>query len=274
MEPEDPYSPRTFKGALRRSLVFGPAKQKGPFLPVVVSFFMLMFVLLTAITAPDGQMKRRYPWLEDDALDKFMASWAFEVLAGAALVCLLFCVASYRRVINRNSEIAKPPWFAATIATLGLLGVGAVTMWLLFLEADKADASDRPKMRIDAIKTAATVVVGTTGAGALFFSLRRHWVGERDRVGERFNKSIDLLANESKLVQVSGLVMLERMMIENPEYNNSAAEILNYFRMVNYGPERLIAERILIRNDRLHLATEPNLPAEQEDWPISGQVPE
>ncbi|MDG4835315.1 hypothetical protein O7631_02150 [Micromonospora sp. WMMD967] len=241
-------------------LAFGPRRRKrvSPALPYLAAIVQIPILAIVLSLGDDGKS----PWLDryarlfngaNSGNGWIVLGWWREALVLAVLFLLLVALQRSLRSRANNVGLSKPPWILIMLIAAAALSVGGLTLLMLFHEASRAKLDAQPQLRIDAIKTAATVVVGTTGVGALLVSLRRHWMGEGDRVSESFNKAIDLLAHEAKIVQVSGLVMLERLMIAHPEYDFSAAEIINYYRLESTGYENWIARRILHRQHHFEL---------------------
>jgi uncharacterized protein YjbI with pentapeptide repeats len=79
-----------------------------------------------------------------------------------------------------DGELRVMPWWLVLLGLLlAVLSGWLMLSWLLG-EADHAVAADvRATLRIDAIRTALTVVAGTGGGLALLLAGRRQWIGER-----------------------------------------------------------------------------------------------
>jgi len=152
------------------------------------------------------------------------------------------------------------------VAAAVLVGVGVgVAVWLL-IAFGSGTPSDSAKL--DAIKTAGTIVVGTGGAGALWLAARRQRTGEialkqRDldhalqarvaaetkahqervaddarqdaaerRVTELYTKAADQLGSDKAPVRLAGLYALERLAQSNPEHRQTVVNVLcAYLRM-------------------------------------------
>ncbi|GGL95970.1 MULTISPECIES: pentapeptide repeat-containing protein [Micromonospora] len=80
---------------------------------------------------------------------------------------------------GRTDELRVMPWWLALVGLLVALGAGWLVLDLLLAEADRAAAPDtRAGLRIDAIRTGLTVVVGTGGGMAFLLAARRQWLTE------------------------------------------------------------------------------------------------
>jgi hypothetical protein len=178
--------------------------------------------------------------------------WGFEILCG--LAALLLAIGAYR--YNRSYKLARgvkrPPWVIGTLLGIAALTIGGIALLVLLREADKVKPDSRPQTRIEAIKTAATVVVGTSGIGALFLGARRHWTSEADRLDERFRKAVELLESDKGVVRVSGMVALERLAQRNPEFEYGAAQILEYCRSDDPEEEKNVARTILMNRHQYY----------------------
>lgn len=110
---------------------------------------------------------------------------------------------------------------------IGLLAVGAAAVWILVVLF--GGGSDSDKQRLDVVRTAGTIVVGTGGVAALYLAARRQQSAERTlehqrevaasneldarerRVSEQYTKAADQLGSEKAPVRMAGLYALERL---------------------------------------------------------------
>ncbi|MFE0028596.1 pentapeptide repeat-containing protein [Amycolatopsis sp. NPDC059021] len=122
--------------------------------------------------------------------------------------------------------------------------------------------------RLDALRTAANVVVGTGGAAALLLAARRQRSAELDlvqkdhdatqrRVTEMYSKAAEQLGSDKAPVRLAGLYALERLAQEHEEQRQTIVNVLcAYLRMpFQHDPEdeenrqelqvRRTAERVL-----------------------------
>jgi len=133
------------------------------------------------------------------------------------------------------SATAIKLWAAALL----VLAAGMVAaLWMFFGTGGAADVA-----RLDIIRTAATIVVGTGGAAALLLAARRQRVTELDvkqkdhdaterRVTELYGKAADQLGSEQAPVRLAGLFALERLAQENPAHRQTIVDLVcAYVRM-------------------------------------------
>ncbi|MEV6690947.1 hypothetical protein AB0M35_05690 [Micromonospora sp. NPDC051196] len=161
-------------------------------------------------------------WLES------VDAWRGEVLLGIALTLFLFGFFKAIRSYKLAKGIKRPPWLVASLLGVITLAIAGLSAWVLLREADKVAPDERPKTRIEAIKTAGTVALGTSGLGAFFLGARRFWTGESEKTDEKYFKAVELLGSESSQVRVSGLVALQILARKNPELETGIAHILHY----------------------------------------------
>ncbi|MEU5690384.1 hypothetical protein [Actinosynnema sp. NPDC020468] len=134
-------------------------------------------------------------------------------------------------------------------------GVGAgVALWLLFgLPGPDAETT---RLRLDSIRTAGTLVVGTGGAAALLLAARRQRGAEIDltlkelanrttdhdaserRVTESYSRAAEQLGSEKAPVRLAGLYALERLAQGNPAQRQTIVNVVcAYLRMPYEPPE-------------------------------------
>lgn len=123
---------------------------------------------------------------------------------------------------------------------LVLLGVGVTAAVVLLVSFAGAE----PRDRLDAIRTAATLLVGTGGAAALLLAARRqraaeltlavqrkaavateHDAAER-RITELYLKAVEQLGSDKAAVRHGGLYALERVAQDNPEHRQTVVNVL------------------------------------------------
>ncbi|MET8847558.1 pentapeptide repeat-containing protein [Amycolatopsis sp. NPDC004625] len=157
----------------------------------------------------------------------------------------------------------------------GLLVVAAVAATLLLTLLGGGRPED--SARLDALKTAANIVVGTGGAAALLLAARRQRSAELDlvqkdhdaterRVTEIYGKAADQLGSDKAPVRLAGLYALERLATGYAEHRQTIVNVLcAYLRMPFDDPEkdleelqvRKTAQRILLLHLRPGSAEEP-----------------
>lgn len=121
-----------------------------------------------------------------------------------------------------------------------LIVAGAVVtvLWSLL-----GSGQSRDSVRLDVIRTAASIVIGTGGAAALLLAARRQRVTELDvrqrdfdaterRVTELYGKAADQLGSDKAPVRLAGLYALERLAQANSAHRATiVALICAYLRM-------------------------------------------
>lgn len=163
----------------------------------------------------------------------------------------------------------------------GLLVVGGVAAAVLLTLLGGGRPED--SARLDALKTAANIVVGLGGAAALLLAARRQRAAELDlvqkdhdaterRVTEIYGKAADQLGSEKAPVRLAGLYALERLAAGYTEHRQTIVNVLcAYLRMpYKHGPKsaeelhvRKAAQRILLLHLRRGSAERPN----EAFWP-------
>jgi hypothetical protein len=95
---------------------------------------------------------------------------------------------------------------------------------------------DTNSNRLDVIKTAGSIVIGTGGAAALLLTARRQRFVELDgterRITELQTKAAELLGSDQAAVRLAGLYALERLAQDNPGHRQTIVDIMcGYLRM-------------------------------------------
>ncbi len=128
-----------------------------------------------------------------------------------------------------------------TLWAAGLLATAALMVTALWWLVDTGGSAD--EVRLDIIRTAATIVVGTGGAAALLLTARRQRVAELDvmqkdhdaterRVTEQYGKAADQLGSDKAPVRLAGLYALERLAQENLAHRQTIVDLVcAYLRM-------------------------------------------
>ncbi|MCT2586935.1 pentapeptide repeat-containing protein [Actinophytocola gossypii] len=123
----------------------------------------------------------------------------------------------------------------------GLLALAAVVVTVLWTVLGSGQTRDT--VRLDVIRTAASIVVGTGGAAALLLAARRQRVTEIDvrqrdldaterRVTELYGRAADQLGSDKAPVRLAGLYGLERLAQENPAHRQTIVDLFcAYLRM-------------------------------------------
>ncbi|WP_158882909.1 pentapeptide repeat-containing protein [Amycolatopsis anabasis] len=123
----------------------------------------------------------------------------------------------------------------------GLLCVAGFAVALLWTTLGTGETRD--SIRLDVIRTAASIVVGTGGAAALLLAARRQRATELDvkqkdhdaterRVTELYGKAADQLGSDKAAVRLAGLYALERLAQGNPAHRQTIVNLVcAYLRM-------------------------------------------
>ncbi len=135
-----------------------------------------------------------------------------------------------------------------------LLTLAAATTTVLLLAFGDGDAGD--KVRLEAIRLAGTIVLGTGGGAALFVAMRRQRTTELDlvhklaeakatqhdaeqrRVTELYTAAAEQLGHESAAVRLAGLYALQRLGQDHPEQRRPIVNVwCAYLRMPFRDPD-------------------------------------
>ncbi|OQO94666.1 hypothetical protein B1813_00735 [Saccharomonospora piscinae] len=130
----------------------------------------------------------------------------------------------------------------------GLLGVAAVVTAVLLLVF--GDGTESDKVRLEAIRLAGTIVLGTGGGAALFVALRRQRTTELDlvhklaearttqhdaeqrRVTELYTAAVEQLGHDRAAVRLGALYALQRLGQDHPEQRRPIVNVwCAYLRM-------------------------------------------
>lgn len=136
----------------------------------------------------------------------------------------------------------------------GLLVVAAVVTTVLLLAF--GDGSESDKVRLEAIRLAGTIVLGTGGAAALFVALRRQRTtelnlihkqaeakatqhdAEQRRVTDLYTTAVEQLGHERAAVRLGALYALQRLGQDHPEQRRPIVNVwCAYLRMPFRDPE-------------------------------------
>lgn len=161
----------------------------------------------------------------------------------------------------RYTVLSRRAIAAWAVLTVGV-GIG-MTVWLLLAYG----ASD-PRVQLDAIRTAGTLVVGAGGAAALLLAARRQRSAEialkqkdRDqrhqervaaateadaaarRITELYTKAVEQLGSEKAPVRLGGFYALERLAQDNPGQRQVIVNVLCAYMRMPYIPPKAVAAR-------------------------------
>ncbi|MBB5110536.1 hypothetical protein FHU28_000375 [Micromonospora echinospora] len=166
-----------------------------------------------------------------------------------AAVAAIGALVVYRiwRFIQIRRGIKPVPWLLIALTVFIALGFTLAATWLMFREASKAPEGAAAQLRFDAVKTGITLFAGTAGAGALILSFRSHFNSETDRLNSQFDTAADKMSNSSQVVQVAGILAVERIALKHKSYRRSAVALLSTFTLTASGYPRRQAIRVLRR---------------------------
>jgi uncharacterized protein YjbI with pentapeptide repeats len=122
----------------------------------------------------------------------------------------------------------KTIWAGVLVLTV----VAAGSVWVLLANF----GHDTYSNRLDVIKTAGSIVIGTGGAAALLLTARRQRFVELDgterRITDLQTKAAELLGSDQAAVRLAGLYALERLAQDNPSHRQTIVDIMcGYLRM-------------------------------------------
>ncbi|WP_147315773.1 pentapeptide repeat-containing protein [Asanoa ferruginea] len=93
---------------------------------------------------------------------------------------------------KRTDDLRVMPWWYVLVGVLLAIALGWLVLDWLLAEANRATSIDtRATLRVDAIRTALTVVAGTGGGLALLLAARRQWLSERAQRHQEFTAGRD-----------------------------------------------------------------------------------
>jgi hypothetical protein len=185
--------------------------------------------------------------------------------------------------VGTETRVLRTRTILLWAAALLVVAAGAATLLLTLLGGGRPEDS----ARLDALKTAANIVVGTGGAAALLLAARRQRSAELDlaqkdhdaterRITEIYGKAADQLGSDKAPVRLAGLYSLERLAGGYAPHRQTIVNVLcAYLRMpFAYDPGRpgenaeelqvrKAAQRILM----LHLRTGPAERPSGDFWP-------
>jgi Pentapeptide repeats (9 copies) len=166
--------------------------------------------------------------------------------------------------------------------SVGLVVAAAVAVTLLWIFLGSGDPADA--RRLDAIRTASSMVIGAGGAAALLLAARRQRYVELDleqkehdanerRLTELYGKAADQLGSDKAPVRLAGVYALERLAQDDPRHRQTIVNLLCAYLRMPYRPatnpedESAMQER-LVRGAVQHVLESHLKPEEPElFWP-------
>ena len=152
-------------------------------------------------------------------------------------------------------------WWVVVAGVVVLILMTSGATFFLYRLAD----ANNPGQKIEAIKTALTLGLGTGGLAALLLTVRRQWLQElaqldqrkvsadtkahqervavineldvtEKRITELYAKSVEQLGSDKAPVRLGGLYALERLAQENVSHRGTIAEVLCAYLRMPYAP--------------------------------------
>jgi hypothetical protein len=143
-------------------------------------------------------------------------------------------------VVSLGCRLAPSgPPFAAAVLITAAVGWWAV-VWLVE-QADQVPAGkDRAAAQAEAVKTGATIALGTGGAAYLLLAYRRHRLEEVDtrerRITELYTNAVEQLGHEKAPVRLGALYSLERLAQDNPVHRQTVVDVVCAYLRMPYTP--------------------------------------
>ncbi|RDI20347.1 pentapeptide repeat protein [Lentzea flaviverrucosa] len=227
---------------------------------------MLAWLLAAAGLGMAVWMARSWPWWS--AVWVWLSRWWMVPISVLLLVAAaVLGVLRSRHPVSPPRPIAEPgtevmPALTPRAILLGalvLLGLGVTAAVLLLVNFSGTE----PRDRLDAIRTAATLLVGTGGGAALLLAARRQRAAELSlavqhkaaadtahdaaarRITELYLKAVEQLGSDKAAVRHGGLYALERVAQDNPDQRQTVINVICAYLRSPYTPpsERPAASR-------------------------------
>ncbi|MFI0448212.1 pentapeptide repeat-containing protein [Actinomadura sp. 6N118] len=149
----------------------------------------------------------------------------------------------------------------------GICAIGATwftTYWLLESSNEAETATDRAKVRIEAVRTGLAAGAGAGAAVGLMlaFHRQRHQeiataLGDHDaterRVTELYNSAADQLGSDKAPVRLTALYTLERLANDNPRHRQTIVNIVCAYLRMPWSPPSNDADRQYVEQVRKHV---------------------
>lgn len=145
------------------------------------------------------------------------------------------------RAIDRRVRVRPIPMWAIWLGLAVVLVVGGASAWVLVSAFGSGSPQD--KIRLEAVKLAGTIAVGTGGTAALLLTARRQRTTEVDllqkghdaderRVTELYTAAAQQLGSDKAPVRLAGLYALSRLGQASPDHRQTIVNLFcAYLRM-------------------------------------------
>jgi len=146
------------------------------------------------------------------------------------------------RAVSKALSSRTIVWWSVGLAVVAAVAV--TVLWLFLGGGDEASAH-----RLDALRTAASLVLGAGGAAALLLAARRQRYVELDleqkehdanerRVTELYGKAADQLGSDKAPVRLAGVYALERLAQDEPRHRQTVVNLLCAYLRMPYTPPK------------------------------------
>jgi hypothetical protein len=144
------------------------------------------------------------------------------------------------RAVSKALSSRTIVWWSVGLAVVAAVAV--TVLWLFLGGGDQASVH-----RLDALRTAASLVIGAGGAAALLLAARRQRYVELDleqkehdanerRVTELYGKAADQLGSDKAPVRLAGVYALERLAQDEPRHRQTVVNLLCAYLRMPYTP--------------------------------------
>lgn len=182
--------------------------------------------------------------------------------------------------VRRSRALSSSTIVVWSIA-LGCIAVAAGTLLWWQLGTGRPEDS----VRLDAIRTAASIVIGAGGAAALLLAARRQRYTELDheqnahdsaerRVTELYCKAADQLGSDKAPVRLAGVYALERLAQAHPEHRQTIVNLLCAYLRMPFEPPGADGDAEVRQEREVRLAVQEVLslhlrPLDDTDQPLA-----
>ncbi|GAB1515992.1 pentapeptide repeat-containing protein [Actinophytocola sp. KF-1] len=146
------------------------------------------------------------------------------------------------RAVSKALSSRTIVWWAVGLAATAAVAV--TVLWLFLGGGDPASVH-----RLDALRTAASLVIGAGGAAALLLAARRQRYVELDleqkehdanerRITELYGKAADQLGSDKAPVRLAGVYALERLAQDEPRHRQTVVNLLCAYLRMPYTPPK------------------------------------